>query len=556
MTDEILSAGDRRILPERWHDNGDGSYSRVVYSENGGGGGGSGPDREFLVSYFRAKNAFTGASVGDLIRSVVVYDLSGDTPTQIGTTSWFNETTQLALAGAPATADLEPALGTAGVTNAQLVAALATQTGVKITAAAALPAGGSGILGWLSNLFQGFFGVASGTADAGNPVKVGGVYQVTPTNATDGQRRDVRVGYNGAQIVSPNFGAAGVGDTTNNAGVRAVVDNGANDIVQAVGNMGFNGSTWDRLRATIRGMWVEGSVASGSADEGNPVKVAAVYNQTAINYTSGNRADLQVDSRGQLLVNTLFSATLTADATGNGLVQMQRDKLNTANVIPTAAGFYFNGTTWDRVRGNTNGSFVQGNVASAVADAGNPVKVGGVYATVAPTIANNQRGDLQLGSNGQLMVTPQGYSAAALADGYSNNTMLQNLSRTATGFLFAQGNMLFNGTTWDRARGDTTGMAVNTLKQPLVARTLAVTAVSAPLALTGAVRRISIYARGADIRYRLTNGTSTAVATDHFIAAGERLDLNCEVGATPWITAISDAAGPSTTGSLEISELS
>lgn len=47
---------------------------------------------------------------------------------------------------------------------------------------------------------------------------------------------------------------------------------------------------------------------------------------------------------------------------------------------------------------------VAGNVASGATDSGNPVKVGGKYNLSAPTLANGQRGDLQLDSAGNLKV--------------------------------------------------------------------------------------------------------------------------------------------------------
>jgi hypothetical protein len=47
---------------------------------------------------------------------------------------------------------------------------------------------------------------------------------------------------------------------------------------------------------------------------------------------------------------------------------------------------------------------VQGNAASGSTDAGNPLKVGGVYHTAPPTFTNGQRGDLQIDSQGRLLV--------------------------------------------------------------------------------------------------------------------------------------------------------
>lgn len=49
---------------------------------------------------------------------------------------------------------------------------------------------------------------------------------------------------------------------------------------------------------------------------------------------------------------------------------------------------------------------IQGNVAAAVADAGNPVKIGGKYNLTRPTYTDGQRGDAQLTSSGGLITSP------------------------------------------------------------------------------------------------------------------------------------------------------
>lgn len=104
---------------------------------------------------------------------------------------------------------------------------------------------------------------------------------------------------------------------------------------------------------------------------------------------------------------------------------------------------------------------IQGNVAAATADSGSPVKVGGVYNTALPTLTDGQRGNLQLSPNGAAMVAVG--SRATSADAVSNTTTLIRASDGANAgglgylgiFPFA-----FNGTTWDRFRGDTNGIAV------------------------------------------------------------------------------------------------
>jgi hypothetical protein len=86
---------------------------------------------------------------------------------------------------------------------------------------------------------------------------------------------------------------------------------------------------------------------------------------------------------------------------------------------------------------------------------------------------------------------------------------------------------------------------------PAVARQLAAGATSANTALTSTVRRISVHARGGNIRYSIGSASQTASGTSHYIAQGERLDL-C-VPATPNIGVIRADATDCT---LEVTELS
>src|SRR5262249_6847326 len=55
---------------------------------------------------------------------------------------------------------------------------------------------------------------------------------------------------------------------------------------------------------------------------------------------------------------------------------------------------------------------VAGNVASATADSGNPVKTGGVFNTTPPTVTTGQRVDQQMSSRGEALIAqrPSGIS--------------------------------------------------------------------------------------------------------------------------------------------------
>ena len=92
---------------------------------------------------------------------------------------------------------------------------------------------------------------------------------------------------------------------------------------------------------------------------------------------------------------------------------------------------------------------------------------------------------------------------------------------------------------------------VEPLGIPVTARQLTVNATSQNLTLTATCRRISMYARNADMRYSVGTTSQTANSTSHFIAVSERLDI--DVPTTPNIAVI--RAG-TTDGILEITELS
>lgn len=96
----------------------------------------------------------------------------------------------------------------------------------------------------------------------------------------------------------------------------------------------------------------------------------------------------------------------------------------------------------------------------------------------------------------------------------------------------------------------TGAVPVENIKQPLVARQLVAAVGNADTTLTSTTRRISIYARGGDVRYAIGSSAQTASATTHFIAQGERLDV--AVPATPHIAVIRGGVSDCT---LELSEL-
>lgn len=67
-----------------------------------------------------------------------------------------------------------------------------------------------------------------------------------------------------------------------------------------------------------------------------------------------------------------------------------------------AGGLHINlrDNSGNEIATTTNPAHIDGNVANAATDAGNPVKIGGKYTTTTPVLTTGQRGDLQLDENG------------------------------------------------------------------------------------------------------------------------------------------------------------
>jgi hypothetical protein len=96
-----------------------------------GGPGGSVTDKEFVVTTYTVKTAFTGGSVGDVITATQVIDVSTSTPTTI-TTIWRNQTTATDLVSAPSFSNLSLE-GTTALTDTQLRASAVPVTLLSTT---------------------------------------------------------------------------------------------------------------------------------------------------------------------------------------------------------------------------------------------------------------------------------------------------------------------------------------------------------------------------------------------------------------------------------------
>lgn len=105
---------------------------------------------------------------------------------------------------------------------------------------------------------------------------------------------------------------------------------------------------------------VGGTTSSGATDAGNPVKVGGRYNLTLPTFTDGQRADVQLSARGALL-----AALTAANGTPIGVNASADASAGATGLNVTGQGLAFNGSTWDRVRGNIDtGALVTHTAAS------------------------------------------------------------------------------------------------------------------------------------------------------------------------------------------------
>lgn len=122
---------------------------------------------------------------------------------------------------------------------------------------------------------------------------------------------------------------------------------------------------------------VQGNVASGAADSGNPVKIGGVYNTTLPVVTNGQRVDIQASSQGALYAQMIGASQTAGDAQTNSFAWVGAAGITVPRLL-AIGNYYFNGATWDRTRGDTVGAYVVGTPTPAAANAIAPAVTGGV----------------------------------------------------------------------------------------------------------------------------------------------------------------------------------
>lgn len=120
---------------------------------------------------------------------------------------------------------------------------------------------------------------------------------------------------------------------------------------------------------------VQGNVASGSADSGNPVKVGGVFNTTPPTLTTGQRGDLQLDSSGNARVSLCGPGSTASPVV---YTPVDGDTQSRQSLLVVARQQIFNGTTTDRVAKASSTSRIVSSAATTNATSGK-ASAGTVY---------------------------------------------------------------------------------------------------------------------------------------------------------------------------------
>lgn len=112
------------------------------------------------------------------------------------------------------------------------------------------------------------------------------------------------------------------------------------------------GLTDTQLRATavpvsLTSTTITGNVATATTDSGNPVKIGGVASGAGAAVTAGQRTDAWFGTNGQIITGSYGVAGADAASNVNGYLLSSSGGTNPL----AAAGYVFNGTTWDRQRG-------------------------------------------------------------------------------------------------------------------------------------------------------------------------------------------------------------
>lgn len=312
--------------------------------------------------------------------------------------------------------------------------------------------------------------IASGSADSGNPLKIGGVFNTTQPTVTTGQRVDAQMTARGSLIIATGVDPLNINNITGTISLPTGAATSANQSLEVTSLQLIDN--------------IVGSGPAAGAAATNSALIGAVFNTALPTLTNGQQAALQLDSSGRLIISpatqtvtgtvtvsnfpttvdtnygtvgasTIRTASQVGNATGAAAfgagvtsAQVLRVVLPTdQTAIPVSQsatwtvqpGNTANTTPW-LVTDSSDGPVTPGTVA------GKSSLAGGQFNTALPTLTTGQQASIQLDSSGRLIVSPT--TQGVLAEDHNYGTVGATTLRTASQVGNATGAALFGaGTT-------------------------------------------------------------------------------------------------------------
>lgn len=285
---------------------------------------------------------------------------------------------------------------------------------------------------------------------------IGGLFDDTATDAVDegdagyarisGDRKLIPAG---AYVDDAAFTPAGANSYVSLIGAQA--DEAATDSVDE-GDVGALRMTTTRKLITAANF--QEDTAHSSGDYGMQVFGVRKDTLAALADTTGDYAPFEIDANGALYARIVTSAGASVDSFGYSMVDDSAFTPATSSVVPMGA--MLDDTATDTIdegdvgiprMGSNRVLYIQGSVAAAATDSGNPLKIGAKYNSTQPTYTDGQRGDAQIDARGNLRVSVESildstndsisaYSGASAtvtgtATYYSGNSGLTGATATA-----------------------------------------------------------------------------------------------------------------------------
>jgi hypothetical protein len=269
--------------------------------------------------------------------------------------------------------------------------------------------------------------IASGAADSGNPVKIGGAFNTTQPTVTTGQRVDAQMSARGEQLVAP--GVSGFAVTVSSGAVTTTPPANASSNVAQIAGTATDVNSGNKSAGTIRvviatdqpsltnaqpvsGTFWQATQPISAASLPLPAGAALDTSVTGLEVAQGSTTSGQKGAVILGAVTTAAPSYTTGQSSPLSLTLAGALRTDSSAVTQPVSGTFWQATQPVSLAAAVDVSDraarlvgqVEGRAASGAAKAGNPVQMGGVFNTTQPTVTTGQAVEAQFSARGAAIV--------------------------------------------------------------------------------------------------------------------------------------------------------